>query len=53
MATSISTTDQRPQKWALLIGINKYPKLHPDKQLKGCVNDVNAIEKLLTSRVAS
>ena len=34
-------------KWALLIGINKYLKLPPDKQLSGCVNDVKLINKVL------
>jgi hypothetical protein len=36
-------------KWALLIGVNKYPKLPPDKQLDGCVNDVEVMAGLLQS----
>jgi Caspase domain len=34
-------------KWALLIGINKYPKLPAHRQLSGCVNDVKLINKIL------
>ncbi|MHC0067045.1 caspase family protein [Nostoc sp. UIC 10890] len=34
-------------KWALLIGINKYPNLPPHRQLSGCVNDVKLINKVL------
>lgn len=41
--------ERKPQKWALLIGINEYPKLYSENQLKGCVNDVNAIEEVLLS----
>lgn len=48
MSSSIVTSDVQPQKWALLIGINAYPAW-PKKQLKGCINDVNAIERLLLS----
>lgn len=38
-----------PQKWALLIGINEYPKLPDQYNLQGCLNDVTAIKALLTS----
>ncbi|HEX8139353.1 MAG TPA: caspase family protein [Pyrinomonadaceae bacterium] len=38
-----------PQKWALLIGVNEYPRMQSRYHLKGCVNDVNAIEELLAS----
>ncbi|MBD2452334.1 caspase family protein [Nostoc sp. FACHB-152] len=34
-------------KWALLIGINKYPRLDARYQLSGCVNDVQLINKVL------
>ena len=34
-------------KWALLIGINKYPKLSKWYQLNGCVNDVELMESIL------
>lgn len=34
-------------KFALLIGINKYPKLESNYQLKGCVNDVEAMAHIL------
>jgi hypothetical protein len=37
------------QKWALLIGIDEYPKMPAAKHLKGCVHDVAAIEQMLTS----
>ena len=35
-------------KWALLIGINEYPKFAPRGQLTGCVNDVQAMRQVLT-----
>ena len=35
---------QEPQKWGLLIGINKYQHM---KRLKGCGNDVELISKIL------
>lgn len=37
-------------KHALLIGINQYPKLPPDKQLHGCVNDVELMADILKRR---
>lgn len=37
-------------RWALLVGINEYPKLGPDKYLKGCVNDVEAMSRTLEGR---
>jgi hypothetical protein len=37
-------------KWALLIGINRYPYLAPRYQLDGCVNDVEALQELLVGR---
>ncbi len=36
-----------PNKRALLIGVNKYPNLPVFSQLKGCVNDVEAMRSLL------
>ncbi len=33
--------------FALLVGINKYPNLPSRYQLKGCVNDVKVMEKML------
>jgi hypothetical protein len=51
MTNAISDIDQGLQKWALLIGINQYPKLPRDKWLSGCVNDVNAIEEVLSSEL--
>lgn len=40
----------RPNKRALLIGINSYPYLPPNSQLRGCVNDVNRMKKILEER---
>lgn len=37
-------------KRALLIGINQYPKLPADKQLHGCVNDVELMASILKGR---
>lgn len=34
-------------RWALLIGINRYPLLAPRYQLKGCVNDVQLMSAVL------
>ena len=42
-----SGTDDR-QKWALLIGIDRYPKFAPRGQLTGCVNDVEVMRQVLT-----
>jgi hypothetical protein len=39
------------QKWALLIGINEYPKLESRYHLEGCINDIDSLEELLTSRL--
>jgi hypothetical protein len=47
-ATEVMDSDGHG-KWALLIGINKYPKLPAASQLRGCINDVDAIEAVLTS----
>ena len=40
------TPDDRP-KWALLIGINRYPNFAPRGQLSGCVNDVEVMRQVL------
>ncbi|MDT5270136.1 MAG: hypothetical protein QOH49_2322 [Acidobacteriota bacterium] len=37
----------RPTKRALLIGINDYPNLPSYSQLRGCVNDVEAMKQVL------
>ena len=34
-------------RWALLIGVNKYSKLESRYQLKGCVNDIELMEEIL------
>jgi len=34
-------------KYALLVGINEYPNLPPEKQLKGCVNDTEFVARVL------
>jgi hypothetical protein len=36
-----------PNKWALLIGINEYPKLEARYQLRGCANDVQVMSSIL------
>jgi hypothetical protein len=51
MTTPNAETDQANRKWAVLIGINEYPKLPPRNQLNGCVNDVDAIEQLLSGEL--
>ncbi|MUG92858.1 hypothetical protein F7734_10510 [Scytonema sp. UIC 10036] len=43
----VSNNAANNHKWALLIGINKYPKLPEHKQLRGCENDVKLINKVL------
>lgn len=40
-------TASRQNKRALLIGINKYPNLPDYSQLKGCVNDIRAMQRVL------
>jgi hypothetical protein len=44
-----SASDTR-NRWGLLIGINKYPELGPDKCLKGCVNDVEVMSRTLADQ---
>lgn len=34
-------------RWALLVGINQYPNFAPRGQLKGCVNDVQVMRRIL------
>jgi len=34
-------------KWALLVGINQYPKFAPRGQLSGCINDVEVMRQIL------
>jgi hypothetical protein len=41
-----SSPDDR-QKWALLIGINRYPNFAPRGQLSGCVNDIQVMRQVL------
>ncbi len=43
----VSNNVANNHKWALLIGINKYPKLPAKYQLSGCINDVTLINKVL------
>src|SRR5690349_16817911 len=42
-----TTTDARR---ALLIGVNHYPNLPPDKQLHGCVNDILQVRQFLVTQ---
>src|SRR5215207_8648197 len=44
---SMSVPAAAPNKRALLIGVNKYPNLPAYSQLRGCVNDVEAMRGLL------
>ncbi|WP_231741749.1 caspase family protein [Stieleria varia] len=43
----VSVADDRC-RFALLIGINQYPKLKASEQLRGCLNDVELMRQLLT-----
>jgi hypothetical protein len=40
---------QDPQKWALLIGINRYPNFGARGQLSGCINDVKVMRQVLVN----
>jgi len=51
VAVTASHSSGNVQKWALLIGINEYPKLPSRYHLEGCLNDINSLEELLTSRL--
>ncbi len=44
----MNQADDRP-KWALLIGINRYPNFAPRGQLSGCVNDVEVMRQVLVN----
>jgi hypothetical protein len=44
----MNPTPDDHNKWALLIGINRYPNFAPRGQLSGCVNDVQVIRQVLT-----
>jgi hypothetical protein len=37
-------------RWGLLIGIDRYPRLAERYQLAGCVNDIRAVSQLLVER---
>lgn len=41
-------SEDRP-KWALLVGIDSYPKFAPRGQLRGCVNDVEVMRQVLVN----
>jgi hypothetical protein len=43
-------TGSAGNKWALLIGINRYANLAPQYQLSGCVNDVGVMHSLLADK---
>ena len=43
----MKSMQDHPNKWGLLIGINKYPKLDARFQLRGCVNDVQVMSSIL------
>lgn len=44
------TAPARATRWALLIGIDRYPNFPEHAQLEGCVNDVEAMAALLINR---
>ena len=46
----MTTAAAKPTRWALLIGINRYPNFPEHAQLAGCVNDVEAMAGLLIHR---
>ncbi|HEV2853369.1 MAG TPA: caspase family protein [Thermoanaerobaculia bacterium] len=43
----MNTPSEDRAKWALLIGINSYPKFFPRGQLTGCINDVEVMRQAL------
>lgn len=43
-------TTRTGRKWALLVGIDRYPHLAADYQLQGCVNDVLLMQDLLCTK---
>jgi hypothetical protein len=44
----MNPAEDRP-KWALLIGINRYPNFAPRGQLTGCVHDVEVMRQVLVN----
>ena len=46
----MSTNTGTPEKRALLVGINKYPKLEPRYELKGCQNDVALVSQVIKEK---
>ncbi len=46
------TAPAKATRWALLIGIDRYPNFPEHAQLAGCVNDVEAMAALLVYRVS-
>lgn len=49
MTEQVFPAGRTAQKWALLIGVDEYPKMPAALHLKGCVHDVAAVEQVLTS----
>lgn len=41
---------KEPARWALLIGINRYPNLGSEWQLEGCINDILIMQDTLLRR---
>ena len=39
-----------PERHALIIGIDRYPRLDPQYQLAGCVNDATLVRQILSER---
>jgi hypothetical protein len=46
----MTALDERRGRWALLIGIDRYPKLGSEWQLEGCGNDVAIVQDTLSCR---
>jgi hypothetical protein len=46
----MDSTGEGRGRWALLVGIDRYPKLGLDWQLDGCVNDVQIMKDALVRR---
>jgi hypothetical protein len=49
-ATAPNLTAEQGSRFALLVGVQKYPKLAEKYQLAGCANDVREFQRLLIER---
>ncbi|MDR0391821.1 MAG: caspase family protein, partial [Planctomycetaceae bacterium] len=48
---SVSNPADKSNKFALLVGINKYGKLKENEWLDGCRNDIEAVKSVITGRL--